>query len=56
MPLTRLKNPDDRNHLMVVEEDSLTTQEMSDMEDGKPVLFDEGRHKRHLKCKANAKK
>ena len=31
-----------------VEEDSLTCQDMIDIEDQKPVLFDEGRHKRHV--------
>lgn len=31
-----------------VDEDSLTCQDMADIEDGKPVLFDEARHKRHV--------
>jgi hypothetical protein len=31
-----------------VDEDSLSTQEMADIEDGKPVLWDELRHKRHV--------
>lgn len=31
-----------------VDEDSLSTQDMADIEDGKPLLFDEARHKRHV--------
>lgn len=31
-----------------IDEDSLSTQEMADIEAGKPVLWDEFRHKRHV--------
>ena len=31
-----------------IDEDSLTCQDMADIEDGKHVCFDEGRHKRHV--------
>ena len=34
--------------VMAIDEDSLSTQEMADIEDGKPVLFDGARHKRHV--------
>jgi len=40
-----------------VEEDSLTIKDMADIEDQKPVFFDEDRHRRHSKqCKAKAEK
>lgn len=37
-----------------IDEDSLTCQDMADIEDGKPVCFDEGRHKRHV-CREEQK-
>ena len=31
-----------------IDEDSLSTQDMADIEDSKPVLFDEAKHKKHV--------
>ncbi len=43
-----LKVNQDHHVFADVDEDSLSTQDMADIEDGKPLLFDEGRHKRHV--------
>ena len=47
-PIAVLESEPGSRMYFFVDEDSLTIRDMADMEDGKPVLFDEGRHKRHV--------
>lgn len=55
-PLLRLTNTDDKNHRVVVEQDSLTCQDMADIEDGIPLFYEQGRHRRHERpCKGEPK-
>ena len=48
LPLAWLTDTSRDVPIMAVDEDSLTCQDMADIEDGKPVLFDDGRHRRHV--------
>lgn len=47
-PLAWLPDPNHISPVTAADEDSLSTQDMADIEDGKPLLFDESRHKRHV--------
>lgn len=47
-PIAILPDPSRQALIMAIDEDSLSTQEMADIEDGKRVVFDAAKHRPHV--------